>query len=71
MEHVKSDYMLRRLATLENTGKVFGLSQDGIREYNFLCAFKNWLDNVDYQVQQFERMYEASYGAVTCEGSVK
>lgn len=71
MEHVKSEYMLRRLRQLEYLGKTIGLSQDGIREYNFLAAYKNWLDNVDYQVQQFEVMYEASYGAVTCEGSVK
>ncbi len=71
MEHVTAEGMLKRLEYLEKLGTVIGLSAEGIREYNFLLAFKTWLDNVDYQVIQFEKMYEHSYIIGTCEDSAK
>ena len=71
MEHVTAEVMLKRLEYLEKPVTFIGLNAEGIREYNFLLAFKVWLDNVDYQVSQFERMYEHSYKLRTYEGSVK
>lgn len=71
MEHTRAEEMLYRLGELSATRNLVGLDLAQVREYNFLLAFRAWLESVDSQVAQFEMMYEYSYMGRTCEDSAK